>query len=188
MWRSSRSDNARRYAALLVFSMAAPALVAQVASTPVIPYGTSLSGDVRLRAPSIAKLRIFGTVERATRDTLVLRSFTPAGADTIMAIPVAAITRLQLATGTHSNAGKGFGIGLLAGGLAGAGIGALSCRDEGNILGSSGCAKVLGVLGAGAGAIVGLIVGATSRSNTWGEVRVQPVGVSLLHLGVRLTF
>lgn len=188
MWRSSRSANLRRFLLLVLPLVAAP-LVAQVSTVrPVIPYGAALSGEVRVRAPAIAKSRIFGTVQRANPDTLVLRSVTPAGADTVLAIPVAAISRLQVSTGTRSNAGKGLGIGLLAGGLAGAGIGALSCRDEGNLLGSSGCAKILGILGAGAGAILGVIIGSTSRSDVWGEVRIQPAGLSALHFGVQLTF
>ena len=196
MWRSFRSDNARRYPPLLVLSLVATPLVAQVSSRPVLPYGPSLSGDVRLRAPSIAKPRIFGTVDRATPDTLVLRSVTPAGDDTVLAIPVSAITRLQVSTGTHRNAGKGLLIGLLSGGLGGAALGALSCGGQSD-WGPGACAAVLGILGAGGGAVVGLIIGAVSRTDTWTDV---PLGagprVTLdwrsegrsLHLGARIAF
>lgn len=178
MWRSSRSANAR-YPLSLVLSLFAVPLAAQVSSTRAIPYGGSLSGNVRVRAPSIAKSRIFGTVDRATPDTLVLRGFTAAGADTILAIPVAAITRLQVSIGTHRNAGRGLGIGLLAGGLAGAGIGALSCSGTSKFFDSGDCALILGVLGAGAGAVVGLIAGSLTQSDRWVEVPTHSLRVSV---------
>jgi len=196
MWRSSRSGKARCLVLAAVLLMLASPVASQVPPAADSARSPWITGEVRVRAPSIAKFRIVGTVDRAPPDTLVVRGLTRAGVDTIWTLPVAAISRLQVVHGTHSNAGKGLGYGLLGGGLAGAGIGALSCKEPGNLLGSEGCAKVLGVLGAGAGAIVGLIVGATSRSDTWIEARVPALRVSFncrsegggLRLGATVAF
>lgn len=174
MWRSSRSANTRGWFLTAVMLMCVPPLASQ---------DSWITGKVRVHAPSIAKPRIVGTVDRATPDTLVVHGLTPAAADTVWAIPLAAISSLQVSTGTHSNVGKGFGYGLLGGGLAGAVIGALSCSHD-DLLGSAGCAKVLGVLGAGAGAVVGLIVGAVSRSDTWEEVGLPSERLSFEWRGV----
>ncbi len=137
-----------------------------------------IAGDVRVRAPGIAKFRIAGTVNRVTPDTLVVRAVTRAGKDTIWSIPAAAITRLQVANGTHGNALQGFGLGLLAGGAAGAGIGALSCAND-SFFGPGGCAVLLGIFGAGAGAVVGLIAGSLTHSVRWVEAPAHPLRVSV---------
>ena len=171
MSRSSRSVSA-------ILLMLAPPLASQVPSVSDPARGPVVAGDVRVWAPGIAKSRIAGTVDRATPDTLVVRGVTRARKDTIWTIPAAAITRLQIANGTHGNALTGLGLGLLAGGAAGAGIGALSCGND-DLFGSGGCAIILGIFGAGVGSVVGVIAGALTHSVRWVEAPPHPLRVSV---------
>ena len=170
MWRLSRSVST-------ILLILAPPLAAQIPSVSDPARGPVVAGGVRVWAPGIAKFRIAGTVDRATPDTLVVRGVTRARKDTLWTIPAAAITRLQVANGTHGNALSGLGIGLLAGGAAGAGIGALSCGND-TFLGPGGCAAILAIFGAGAGAVVGLIAGGLTRSVRWVEASPHPLRVS----------
>lgn len=170
MWRSFRS------ASTIVLILAAP-LASQVSSVSDPARGPVVAGNVRVWAPGIARFRIAGTVDRATPDTLVVRGVTRARKDTIWTIPAAAITRLQIANGTHGNALTGLGLGLLAGGAAGAGIGALACGND-SFFGSGGCAVLLGIFGAGVGSVVGLVAGALTHSVRWVEAPPHPLRVS----------
>lgn len=179
MWRSSRSDDARRLLLAAAVLLLAPPVAAQVPSASDAARGPVIVGDVRVRAPAIAKFRIVGTVDRATPETLVVRGFTRKGADTVWSIPASAISRLQVANGTHGNALQGLGLGLLAGAAAGAGIGALSCNDSSSEWGPGACALVLGTLGGGAGAVVGLVAGALTHSVRWVDAPTHPLRVSL---------
>jgi hypothetical protein len=106
--------------------------------------------------------------------------------------------QLQVVTRSRGHGGKGALIGTIAGAVVG-GVAAAAaytpCTSEplacGLFYPSQG-AQVLGgaVLGAGAGALVGWLVGSGTHTEEWGTVNLQAVGVSVrpAGLGVRISF
>jgi hypothetical protein len=178
MWKSSRwaSRCASSCAAVLV-TLSSP-LVSQEPSASDSPRRELINRDVRVRAPSLGKLRIRGRVDRATPDTLVVRAVTRSGKDTLWTIPASAIARLEVSYGRRSNALRGLGYGLLGGAVIGAGLGAISCRND-DELGPGFCAIVGGIVYGVGGAVVGLIAGALTRRDRWVDVPAQPGRLSV---------
>jgi hypothetical protein len=98
-----------------------------------------------------------------------------AGADSghPLTFPVGAVQRLQLSLGRHSAAGKGAALGFLIGAMTGAVAGLAQGDDPPDSFvrltaGQKGL--VLGVVGGGAGALLGVIIGASSQTERWEEI------------------
>jgi hypothetical protein len=148
----------------------------------------------RIRVHRRAETTLVGELVSLGPDSLTL---TTAAADTV-AVSRAAITGLDLSTGTKSNAGKGALNGLIFGGLGGALIGVLaSGSDDGEFLdygpgawAASG-ALMFGALGAG----VGALIGSGQRADRWESVPLPTVAIvplpgkgSRVAIGVRFRF
>lgn len=86
-------------------------------------------------------------------------------------IPLSPTARLEIARGTKSHAGRGAGLGAIIGGAGLAVVGAASCDGQGWVEpGPGACAAGGALVGAGAGALVGLIIGSASHTDRWVEV------------------
>jgi hypothetical protein len=97
----------------------------------------------------------------------------------------AAITEMDVSVERHRNTLKGLGLGLAIGGGGGALIGLASGDDPSNqfLAFSAGeKAVVLGVLLGGSGAVIGLIAGALSRSDTWAPA--EPMASASPHVSI----
>jgi hypothetical protein len=95
-----------------------------------------------------------------------------------VAIPKAAIEKLEISTGQHGNAGKGALIGLGVGAIGGGIIGAADASNCNNsqsfCLFSSGGEMAASAIAFGAiGNVLGAVVGAISRSDRWESAPVQ---------------
>ncbi len=168
-----------------------------VAILAVTPFATvtaqqplSAGRRVRITAPGLGLARFTSAVTAMSPDTLNLSG---------LRIPIASITKLEIARGTKSiGIGRGAGIGFLVGALTGAIIGAtyespepecesasqgddpigiaVGCTDvispEMLVIGG---AIVLGAVGAGIGAVIGSI-----KSDRWEEVPLDQLRVSFV--------
>ena len=132
----------------------------------------TIGARVRVTAPALDVYLIAGTVVGATADTLSIAAVRRAPR---LRIPVDKVSRLELSAGKNRVAGlaRGAGWGLAVGALFGLGIAALtadSCGSEGP------CGfefVVFPVGGAGAGLIVGGIIGVAHSPDTWEEVPLR---------------
>lgn len=134
-------------------------------------------GDrVRVTAWSVVPGRPVGTVLAFGADTCVLQL---EGRAEPLALPLASVTRLEVSRGQKSNAISG----ALVGGALGAGIAlfgsTIAWLNSAEDFGLGGAAYVVGVLG-GAGAGIGLLLGATSYTDRWEEVRLDRLRVTVL--------
>ena len=141
---------------------------------------------VRIKAPSISKLPLVGTVVPAGADTLKVRLKWHA---IPLAIPLASVTRLDVSIGQKRNAGKGALIGLLVGGVTGVWVWAVygeksASPSSGNFFSGGswdyqfsctigGCAASLG----GLGLVVGSVLGGILKTEKW-----QPVPLERVHV------
>ena len=110
-----------------------------------------------------------GTLRGLSGDTVSLET----EPHVLRRIQLSPTARLEISRGMESNAGRGAGLGALVGGVGLAIVAAAgSCSDDGDIIEFSPgeCALMGGLAGAGAGALVGLIVGSMSESERWVEV------------------
>ena len=188
--------------ALLVLSFAGQRLFCQV----LIPSGQS----VRLTSARYGLQSRVGRVLHATADTVVIEASGVRtvnyrevyGTDTL-ALPVAAIDRLEVSRGggSHAKSGAliGFGVGAVAG-LVVASVTYQECRPADSWqctwaadftgLQTLGYGVLFGAIGAGAGAIVGSMI----PGNRWEDMplharmSVQPLPDRRLGLGVSTSF
>jgi hypothetical protein len=143
-------------------------------------------GDrVRVTAPTIEPDRLVGTVMEIGADTCVLE--VEGRADTL-ALPLASVTKLEVNWGSESNAARGAGLGLLAGGFVGVAFGAAFCSGDrcetsGASVGQA--ALFFGGFGAGVGLVIGAGIGQVSRRDLWRTVDLQSVRVGLTPHGRR---
>ncbi|UCC84509.1 MAG: hypothetical protein JSW46_06165 [Gemmatimonadota bacterium] len=135
-------------------------------------------GDrVRVTAPTIDPDTFVGTVVAMGADACVLEVEGHAGP---LPLPLASVTSLEVSRGQKSRTLWGAGIGLVAGGAAGAAIGSASSRgDEWSGLGT--LAYAAG--GAWLGLLFGAAIGAVIRTERWEVVDLQSVRLSLTPLG-----
>ena len=132
-----------------------------------IPAGSK----VRILSPVLGKRQATGSVVSATPDTLLFRT---ASESTVTTIATPNIVRIDIARGTHTNAGRAGFAGFMLGALFGAVIGAATspppctnCLDF-----SQGYAAVGGgVAGGVIGALVGVAIG-RRPSDTWVPVAI----------------
>lgn len=82
--------------------------------------------------------------------------------------------RLEISRGITSKAGRGAGIGAIVGGIGVAIIGASECarQNDGSIIvvTPAQCALAGALFGAGTGALVGMVIGSSSKTEQWVEV------------------
>lgn len=132
-----------------------------------IPAGSK----VRILSPVLGKRHTTGSVVSATPDTLLFRA---ASESTVTTIATPNIVRIDIARGTHTNAGRAGFAGFILGALVGAVIGTATtpppctnCLDF-----SQGYAALGGGL---AGGVIGAVIGVTigrRPSDTWVPVAV----------------
>ncbi len=124
--------------------------------------------------------RVVGTVAGLSADTLMvdIRS-----GDARLAVPLASVTRLEVSRGQKSAIAKGARIGFLVGAGVGVGVGALFGAGLGEDVCSSGCVGAfagIGALGGGAvGTLIGLGIGASSKTDQWEAVPLNHIRVGL---------
>ena len=135
-------------------------------------YVLAEGSRVRVRTGDIITGRVtVGTLARLTGDSLEVR---PEGGGTPFLVARQSVTRLEVSTGTTTNAGKGAIIGVLPGALVGFLAGEYS--ELAQCLSCSSSAPVTGaLLGAAAGAVVGALIGSSHHSDRWMRVAVSSV-------------
>ncbi len=172
--------------ALALGSAAWPEAVAQ----KVAPL--QLGQRVRVHSALARTPELIGGVQAMSADTLVVRQVDGAGASTATAIPLAYISQLEVSRGQHSRWARGLLIGLAAGATTGVILGASS---DGNWLFSKSDLALMGaVVMAPVGGLVGLVVGALTKTERWETVALPRPAKSVtlgpqrrLAFGLRLT-
>ncbi len=127
----------------------------------------SVGDKVRVRARTLYS-PVVGAVTGLNTDTLHIRIRREAAA---LAIPLAEITRIEVSRGRRSNFLRGIALGGLVGAFAGASIGLATSQNS--ILSPTEQAGALGAIGAGAGALIGGIIGAASSGDRWVVVQLD---------------
>jgi hypothetical protein len=177
-----------------VIAVSFPVLLAT--ASPLAAQGREniIAPGARLRVwPRGAARPTIGTLQEV--DSVALSVVTPGGE---LLLPRDSIVRVELSQGMHSDAMHGLGIGAVIGGGAGAAFGLLlgQATEDQDVSSAE-----LAVAGAGAGGIlgglVGLGIGALTRSERWHEISLgeQPMQMSVLQrpdgrvvLGVAMKF
>ena len=135
---------------------------------------------VRVTAPTVAEGTVVGTVASAHSDTLVLE----VNEDSLLAIPLTAVTSLEVSEGQSSSAGYLAVLGGLVGIWAGALIASSNVESSGGFLAGGFERELAAVGGAVAGLFVGAILGAGIGSaimtENWKDVPVDEIRVGLL--------
>lgn len=147
--------------ALLMSPTSSAAQAAPAPDWPIAP-----DSRVRILSPDLGKRVVTGRVLSATPDTLVFRA---ASESTLTTILTPNIVRIDVARGTHTNAGRAGFAGFILGALVGAVIGTATtpppctnCLDF-----SQGYAALGGGLAGGViGAVIGVSIG-RRPSDTW---------------------
>jgi hypothetical protein len=137
---------------------------------PAAPRAQSVAQGTRVRvmAPAISNDWIGGTVDRADSAALRLR-VPPAGG--VLLVPAQTLQRLQASRGRGTATLEG----AIAGGTLGALVGFFAIRTEGDGSCARGCGGASGggfLVGAGAGAVLGGLIGSRIRTGPerWREV------------------
>jgi hypothetical protein len=129
------------------------------------------------RLSSIGQMQT-GTVIEVRGDTLV---FTAEHQSNQVLVPSVALTGLEVSRGKRTHVVKGAGLGFLAGVLAGGAIGLVSAQHGAKTGDDLAYLRVPAgmVIGAGAGIVVGAVVGATSTRERWEPLKL-PISIGLL--------
>jgi hypothetical protein len=145
-------------AVLLVIPVAG---ISQVSQPDVIPVDAG--SRVRIAAPLFGPGKRVGTVVSLTRDTLVLRQ----GAGTAFEpVATAAITALDVSSGTHTRKAKGALLGMALGAGIAAGIQAATWKKTTFIdFGRGGDAALAALPGGLVGGLVGFLIGAQGKED-----------------------
>jgi hypothetical protein len=157
------------------------AVVAVLAPTSMVRAQTveaPAPGDrVRVTAPSVGINRRPAHLVTRRGDTLHL--LLRGGPDTV-AIPVSAITRLEVSRGTHRPWARNGLVGLVAGAALGVVGAAMFVEDRQNCEGIGLCGEEkgfamfgMGLVGGITGGVVGVIVGASRPVDRWAPVRLD---------------
>ena len=137
------------------------------------------AGQVQCSAtfPRTRFTRVVGTMVTLAADSMILRT----NQAEALALPFPSIARLEISRGQKSRVAAGVGYGALAGFGTGAIVGVVLCRpgcgDETDL--TPLVALVTGGIGAGAGALIGGLIGANSRSDRWERVPLDRPRVAL---------
>ncbi len=135
-----------------------------------------------------------GVIGAVGADTILLRHKDRAGDSVATSIPLSSIARLQVSSGRHSRWLTGLLVGLGAGAASGAIIGVATGDGDDPLLGPGHYALMGAVVCAPVGGIVGVVIGALTKTERWQTVPLDRVGLSIapgpdgrLNIGVRLT-
>lgn len=119
--------------------------------------------------------RITGNMQAITDDSLRF-----VANDSTMVLPLSSIKRLDVSVGKKTNGGRGAAIGAVTGGLA---FGLVAMASDGSCssddgwcmdLFSPGESFVLGFIpGAAGGALIGLVIGGSTKTDKWKEVPLK---------------
>jgi hypothetical protein len=179
------------FRSLLVLALAS-LVVGQDIQAQQDPTGLTVGRRIRVHQPGQKK--VTGTFAFMDAERLALVT---APGDTVQ-LSRKAITRVDLADGTKSKAGKGAVDGLLIGGGVGIALGiafGVAAEDTYADAGVPAYAAGTGILFAAIGAGVGALIGSGSRTDrwvptAWPTVSFQPAGLDgkRLALGMNLTF
>lgn len=165
---------------VLTVGLLAHAVTADLIAQQDLPVAPG--ARVRVTAPTVAEGIVVGTVASAHSDTLVLE----VNEDSLLAIPLTAVTSLEVSEGQSSSAGYLAVLGGLVGIWAGALIassnveesssGGLGAPDFGGVVAVVGGA----VAGLFVGAILGAGIGSAIMTENWKDVPVDEIRVGLL--------
>ena len=153
----------RLIAVLSLLLVAAGPLAGQVTAPARVQPGA------RVRVTRVDDRAQVATVIERSADTLLLRW---ASSETVVAVPMSEISRLEVRTGQHRHVLKGMALGTGIGFAAGALLGAVSyspCKGFCVIDDEGGAAALGGVLVGTLGLVVGTIAGLSSH-DTWQHV------------------
>jgi len=155
--------------ALVLTSLHAPLAAQGSTADPVTPP------RVRVRQVGLER-PVIGTLTHLGPDTLYLQS-----ADGDLAILRSDVTRIDVSRGIHSNADRGFKIGLMAGAAVGLAAGLAMVSDPEGCLCDTGAGAVPLAMAIVAlpSALVGAGIGALSRSEQWRKTRLGDHALSL---------
>jgi hypothetical protein len=149
-------------------------------------------GDrIRVTAPSLGVEQLVCALSAFSPDSVVVED-----RGTLLSLPLASVTKLEVYRGQQSRAGKGAVTGLLVGGGVGALFGLIAAGAEGAETGYVlGGALIFAGLGGGVGALVGAGVGQRRLVERWEPVllypsqgRLPPPAGPRLAIGVSLRF
>jgi hypothetical protein len=152
------------------------AVLALLLSSPLVAAGQSppvaVGARIRVTAPASALEKRVMTVTDVRGDSIVVD--VGGSSHTLW---LSDLTKLEVSSGTRTNAARGAGFGLLMGVVAGAVIGLATyqeCVPEGFMdcfMEGPGFSAVGGALvGGAAGAVIGGVVGSRQRSDRWSSV------------------
>jgi len=161
-----------RYLCFVIAALLVPLARLKAQDAPVLEPGARVRVST---APQASKPAwIVGTVIAVTGDRLAIRPQHDSGGPIDIARNT--VTRLELSRGRHSKALTGLGVGFLVGAGAGAIIGPTAFGAGRDLAPTD--ARLIGAgFGAVAGALIGLAVGAGSKSERWQTVPVTLSGM-----------
>jgi hypothetical protein len=161
-------------AAALVVTMSVEALAQD---EPTVGVGSR----VRVSAPEVAGDELIGTVDTVRNDTLVVLAGDPS---VLWIVPFPSIAKLEVSSGKRSHAGRGAGIGFLAGLVIGGAIGYASgdencggsgwgslCIEKSELAVAAGLG--FGLVGIG----IGALVGSGFEAERWAYVPLENIRV-----------
>ncbi|MGD2152448.1 MAG: hypothetical protein PVG79_04220 [Gemmatimonadales bacterium] len=151
---------------LMLLAAGGPALAQTDAAA-----GVNVGDRVRVRAQTLYG-PLVGAVTALSADTLHIQIEQQA---TTVAIPLAAVTRIEVSRGRKSNFLRGVALGGVVGALAGVFAGFITGEDS--MLTPPEAALACGTVGAGAGALVGGIIGAATGTDRWVAVPLDRLAV-----------
>lgn len=162
-------------------------------ASALLPQGAPVLAEgqrLRIEAPGVFNRRTHVVFAGWRGDTLLLRGVLDTGG-VITRVPVTAIERLEIEQRRSRGAGavRGLWIGFVSGALLGGTLGYLA-HTEGDFSREQG-AGILAAIGAGAGIIIGPLVGAAAPGHRWTTVelpaRVGIVPIDNRSLGISVS-
>ena len=178
------------------FHPAAPALLTSVlvstcllSSTAAAQTTVSPGDRVKVQFSTVQAVVVSSTVRRDTQYVEVVGLFegfrrdslyiTTTGSDGPAAVPLADVSTMEVSRGRRNNTLKGMAIGTGVGFGAGFLTGVLMCSGDKCEVGGGEAGLVIGALGAGAGLLIGTVIGAASSGDNWEGVPLETLRVTL---------
>lgn len=175
--------------------LAAPALLTSallsmglLSSTAAAQTPLSPGDRVKIQYSSVQAVMVSNTVRRDTQDVQVvgilegLRSdslyIAATESDAPVGVPVADISAIEVSRGQRNNTIKGLAIGTVAGFGAGFLTGVLMCSGANCEVTGPEAGLVIGAIGAGAGLLIGTVIGAVSSGDVWEGVPLPTLHVT----------
>ena len=138
------------------------------------PLSLEPGARVRITAPYLGIKKQAATFQALRGDTLVVM------ADSTMRCPLAAVTRLDVYRGRKSHPWRGAAVGAAVGGVGALAVTVAACStEEFDCSNKSYPAAAVGV-GILGGGLIGLGIGALTKTDRWEEVPVDQIRVSFV--------